>query len=260
MMSSACSTVLSAVVLASLLTPASSLKTDGPALDALLLAGLRAAREKWVNPAIKRETPDPWRVDYEASNRSSMCIIPGPHTCLCHGTVGYNVTLDSLRGMSDMAIQSFDSLHAVVQLKNLSKYDLTIAGSLDDQSLGANGTARASIGACGITPSLHGDASADGNVTATVTMRAEGVIHRSGADGKRCMQIRIKSMAIPALEADLSNIHVALDFGVFHLPISYFVDLFKGPLTRELKSELTTDLPKELPAKINPVLPCIPVL
>ena len=239
------------------------LTADDNVLDSLLLAGLRAARAPLINPVIKHDTPDPWKIDYEAANTSEMCIVPGlHHSCICHGSVGYNVTLDTLRGISDLVITSFDSVHAVVTLKNLSKYDLTIQASLDDQSLGANGTAAGSIGACGITPTLHGLASADGNASGAVKMHAEGVVHKIAGDAnhEHCMQIRIVGMSIPALDVAMSNIRVALDFGIFKIPISFFVSLFQGPLTRLLREQLIQDLPADLPAHINSALPCIPVI
>ena len=94
-------------------------------------------------------------------------------------------------------------------------------------------------------------------------MHAEGVVHKvaggAGADHKHCMQIRIVDMAIPALDVAMSDIHVDLDFGIFKIPISFFVSLFRGPLTRLLHDQLVEDLPKDLPAHINSVLPCIPM-
>lgn len=212
---------------------------DGKVLDKLLLAGLRAARHA-VNAEIKKDSPDPWAIDYEAGNVSEVCIVPGfHHSCICHAGVGYNVTLTTLAGVSDLRITSFDSVHA--EAKNLSFYELTIEASLDDQNLGASGTARGSVSACGIAPSLNGHATSDGNATGTVTMQAQGRVvkredvedsRRAQPESTKCMLIEVTRMSIPALDADLHNVHVDLDFGILHIPISYFVDLFKGPLKK----------------------------
>jgi hypothetical protein len=224
----------------------------------VLLAGLRAARGL-INKAIKKDTPDPWAIDYEAANVSTVCLIPGLHgSCICTGSVGYNVTLDTLSGVSNLVIESFDSLHAVA--KNLSFYTLSIEASLNDQSMGASGSAAGSIGACGLTPTLRGHASADGNATGTVSMTAQGRVVKKATDNSHCMQIDITAMDIPALAVGLDDIKVDIDLGDLHIPISYFVSLFQGPLTRLLREKLIEDLPEYLPEDINPEIPCIPFI
>ena len=240
---------------------------DGEVIDKLILDALRAARKPLINPEIAKYTPDPWPIDEGASNSSYSCIIGTKAHCLCHGGVAYNVTLDTLAGASKFQITSFDSVHATS--KGLGHFSLEIEGSLDDQDLWASGVARGSVSACGISPSLHGSASSAGNATGTLVLRgvANRVV-RPPADiargvevgKKHCLQLNVTSMALPRVDLDLHNISVHIDIGVLRIPISYFVDLFKGHLTRYLIEFMQEELPSILPSHINDALPCVPVL
>jgi hypothetical protein len=232
-------------------------------LNSSLLSYLRNITNTAINPALKSGIPDPAQIDASKSGSSDAgCIIPNPvpvgPSCLCHASADYSVILDTVTGLSDLHITNFTSVVAVPDASLPGTVNLTVVGEMAVKGVLTTGGAKASVTACGVSPSASGTASTTIDTEATLTLSGVAVYDASA----QCFNVSVDGSK--AQLHDFLNYanHVNIDLGVIHIDVGKIVDLLESiapKIETQIESAVQGPLSDLMKAVIGAKLPCVPL-